>query len=110
MEKGKSCYLTTVDNKFDKMKEYDEWLKFDTDPEHPYYTDSYLAHVVRLNDSMSPIEIENEYERAIDEIIKYDFRKIYKKVYFDLPQEDIEDDENESIDDILNSVVWGGLR
>jgi len=109
MEQGKTCYLTTVDNPFDKMEDYDEWLNFDT-VVMGYYTDSYLDRIARITRSMSPIEIENEYERAIDEIIKYDFRHIYVKKYIDTPAEEIEDDENETLDDILNKYVWGGIR
>ena len=108
MEKGKTCYLTTVDNPFDKMEDYDSWLNFDA--EQGYYTDAYLDRIARISPSMSEVEIENEYERAIDEILKNDFRKIYVKKYAETPIVETEDDENESLDDILFKYTWGGIR
>ena len=109
MEKGKTCYLTTFDNPFDKFEDYDSWLNFDT-TEMGYYSDAYLDRIARITRSMSDAEIENEYERAIDEIIKYDFRNIYTKKYVDLPQAENEDDESETLDEILSKYVWGGIR
>lgn len=109
MEKGKTCYLTTFDNPFDKMEDYDSWLDFDCNV-MGYYSDAYLDRIARISPSMSEIEKENEYERAIDEIIKYDFRNIYTKKYVDQPLAEIEDDENETIDEILSQYTWGGIR
>ena len=112
MENGKTCYLTTIDNPFDKMDDYDSWLDFDSD--HGYYTDAYLDRIARISPSMSEIEIENEYERAIDEIIKYDFRGIYIKKYADTPIDDsnaeTEEEKNETLEDILFKYTWGGVR
>lgn len=108
MERGQTCYLTTFDNPYDKIEDYDSWLDFDTDM--GYYSDAYLDRIARISPSMSDVEVENEYERAIDEIIKYDFRNIYTKKYTTLPKQEIEDDENESIDEIINKHTWGGIR
>ena len=108
MEKGKTCYLTTIDNPFDKMNDYDSWLNFDN--EMGYCTDAYLDRVAKISPSMSDVEIENEYERAIDEILKYDFRNIYVKKYTEIPEEEIEDDKGETLDDILFKYTWGGIR
>lgn len=108
MEKDKTCYLTTFDNPYDKLEDYDSWLNFDT--EMGYYSDAYLDRIAHISPSMSEIEVENEYERAIDEIIKYDFRNIYTKKYADLPRQEIEDDENETLDEIISKYTWGGIR
>ena len=47
--------LTTVDNPYDPFEQFTSWFLFDE-------------------------ENNREEERAIDEIIKYDFRNIYRKV------------------------------
>lgn len=70
--------LTTNDNPFDPLDEFENWFKFDI--QKNYNSCSYLARIARVSDAMTEEERTQEQERAIDEIIKYDFRKIYKKV------------------------------
>lgn len=70
--------LTTFDNPYDPFEQFDSWYRFDQDK--GYNTCSYLARIARTSDQLSEEENELEIERAIDEIIKYDFRNIYKKV------------------------------
>ena len=70
--------LTTFDNPFDPIDEFDSWFRYDCD--HEYYSCAYLARIARTSDALSDQENDEEIERAIDEIIKYDFRRIYKKV------------------------------
>ena len=70
--------LTTVDNPFDPFEEFALWFLFDI--EHGYYTCAHLARVVELTDDMSEAEVDAEMSRAIDEIIKYDFLDIYRRV------------------------------
>lgn len=70
--------LTTIDNPFDPFKEFDKWLQFDN--EKGYGTCQYLARIARTSDQLTDFENDLEIERAIDEIIKLDFLKIYKKV------------------------------
>ena len=41
---------------------------------------SYLARIARTSDQLSDAENEQEMERAIDDIVKYDPLGIYKKV------------------------------
>jgi hypothetical protein len=72
------CALTTVDNPFDPFDQFDEWFRFDSDK--GYNSCSYLDRIARTSDQLSEDENEAEIERAIDEIIKYDFANIYKKV------------------------------
>ena len=72
------CKLTTFDNPFDPFTEFDSWYRFDT--EKQYYSCSRLARIAKLNGQMTQKEVDEEIERAIDEIIKYDFLNIYKKV------------------------------
>lgn len=70
--------LTTIDNPYDPFDQFDEWYNFDMDA--GYNSCAYLARVSFTSDSLSETENEKEIERAIDEIIKYDFMNIYKKV------------------------------
>ena len=72
------CMLTTVDNPFDPFEQFTSWFMFDE--EKGYHTCSYLGRISRTSDQISEEENELENERAIDEIFKYDFRNIYKKV------------------------------
>ncbi|MDO5541611.1 MAG: hypothetical protein Q4F83_16365 [Eubacteriales bacterium] len=72
------CALTTFDNPFDPFKQFTSWFLFDE--EKGYHSTSYLGRIARTSDQLSDEENEIEIERAIDEIIKYDFRDIYRKV------------------------------
>ena len=72
------CRLTTFDNPYDPFKQFNSWFLFDI--EKGYNSCGYLARIARTTDQMSDAENEEEIERAIDEIIKYDFMNIYKKV------------------------------
>lgn len=70
--------ITTFDNPFDPFEQFESWFLFDV--EKGYNTCSYLARIAKLTDDMSEQETNAEIERAIDEIIKYDFMNMYKKV------------------------------
>ena len=70
--------LTTFDNPYDPFEQFNLWFMFDI--EKGYNTCSYLARIVQTSDDMTQKEVDEEVERAIDEIIKYDFLDIYKKV------------------------------
>ena len=74
----KECMLTTFDNPFDPFEQFTSWFLFDV--EKGYNTCSYIARIANLSDEMSQIEKDREIERAIDEILTYDFLNIYKKV------------------------------
>lgn len=72
------CMLTTFDNPFNPFEQFKSWFAFDV--EKGYYSCSRLARIADLSDDLSEKERNDEIERAIDEIIKYDFLNIYKKV------------------------------
>jgi hypothetical protein len=72
------CMLTTFDNPYDPFEQFTSWFLFDV--EKGYDSCAYLGRIARTSDQLSEEENELEIERAIDEIIKYDFRNIYKKV------------------------------
>jgi hypothetical protein len=70
--------LTTYDNPFDPFEDFASWYQFDM--EKGYCSCSHLMRIAQLEESFSEEEREQEIERAIDEIIFYDFLGIYKKV------------------------------
>lgn len=72
------CALTTFDNPFDPIDQFDAWFLFDV--EKGYNTCSHLARIAKVTDDMSQKEKDDEEERAIDIIIEHDFMNIYKKV------------------------------
>ena len=75
---NKECMLTTFDNPYNPFEDFTSWFLFDI--EKGYYSCSYLARIANLSDELTQSEEDAEIERAIDEIILYDFRNIYKKV------------------------------
>ena len=72
------CMLTTFDNPYDPFEQFTSWFLFDV--EKGYNSCGYLGRIARTSDQLTDEENNAEVERAIDEIIKYDFRKIYKKL------------------------------
>ena len=72
------CAITTIDNPYDPFDNFLEWFLYDS--EKGYNSCSYLARIARTSDSLSEEENSREIERAIDEIIKYDFTGLYRKV------------------------------
>lgn len=78
MNVSKRVMLTTFDNPFDPFNDFTSWFLFDV--EKGYNTCAYLDRIAKTSDQMSEEENRQEIERAIDEIIQYDFLNIYKKV------------------------------
>lgn len=74
----RKCMLTTFDNPYDPFEQFDSWYMFDLDK--GYNSSSYLDRIARTSDQLTEEENDKEIERVIDEIIKYDFMNIYKKV------------------------------
>lgn len=74
------CALTTKDNPYDPLNEnqFMDWYTFDV--ERGYNSCSYLARIARTSDQFSDEENAREVERAIDEIIFYDFTGLYRKL------------------------------
>ena len=70
--------LTTVDNPFDPIDDFDNWYAIDLLQGHD--SCGLLARVAKTSDTLSDKEYELEVERAIDEIIKYDLEKKFVKV------------------------------
>lgn len=77
--KKRNCMLTTFDNPYDPFTQFSRWFLFDT--EKGYDTCAYLGRIARTSEEFTDEETQRANESAIDEIIKYDFRNIYRKVY-----------------------------
>lgn len=72
------CALTTVDNPYNPFEQFTSWFLFDE--EKGYHSCAYLGRIARTSNQLSDEENDLEVERAIDEIIRYDFRNIYRKL------------------------------
>ena len=75
---NKQVMLTTIDNPFDPFEQFDSWFLFDV--EKGYNSCDYLGRIAKTSEQLSDDENNKEIERAIDEIIKYDFTNTFKKV------------------------------
>ena len=76
---NETCMLTTFDNPYNPFTQFDNWFHFDT--EKGYNTCDYLGRIAKTSDEFSDEEYSRAIEAAIDEIIKYDFMNIYRKIY-----------------------------
>lgn len=72
------CMLTTFDNPYNPFDEFTSWFMFDE--EKGYHSCAYLGRIAKTSEQLSDEENAQEIERAIDEIIKYDFQNIYKRL------------------------------
>ena len=75
---NKQVMLTTIDNPFDPFEQFDSWFLFHV--EKGYNSCDYLGRIAKTSEQLSDDENNKEIERAIDEIIKYDFTNTFKKV------------------------------
>lgn len=73
-----ACAITTVDNPYDPFENFKEWFLYDI--VKGYNTCAYLARLAHTSDQLTDDENAEEIEQAIDSMIKYDFRNIYRKV------------------------------
>lgn len=73
--------ITTIDNPYNPITDFSNWFKFDS--EKGYYTCAYLGRLTNTSPSMSDEENAQEIQRAIDEMLKYDFTGKLKKVVFE---------------------------
>lgn len=72
------CMLSTIDNPYDPYTHWDEWYAFDIG--HGYHCCSVLARIAHTSPALSEADNALEISNAIDDIIKFDARHIFKKV------------------------------
>lgn len=96
MANAKEIALSTIDNPWSPFTEYDQWLQFDLT--HGYNSDAYLARVADMESCRTEEDADAEYERAIDEIVKYNPLGVYIKV----SKVNKETEENENNGSILH--------
>lgn len=70
--------LTTVDNPFSPVTQYEEWFTWDA--RAGYHTPAYLARVTITSDELSEADQVVASENAMDEIIALHAGGLYKKV------------------------------
>ena len=78
------CALTTFDNPYDPIDQFDEWYRFDND--HGYNCCGLLARFQQTSDQFTNQENAYEVERAIDKIISSDPLNRYKKIKRDVEE------------------------
>lgn len=78
--------LTTFDNPYDPFDDFISWWMFDI--EMGYNTCGLIARIARYSEDFSVAEEKAETERAIDQIVNYDFLNIYKKLTRDISEEE----------------------
>ena len=74
---ARECRLTTFDNPYDPFEQFREWFLYDVEMQHNCC--SLVDRIARTSDQFTDDENLIEIERAIDEIIKYDFTNTFKK-------------------------------
>lgn len=79
----KAYMLTTKDNPFSPVTQFDAWYNYDLRLGHDCC--GLLDRVANTSDALSENETQWEINRAIDEIIALDFNDIYRRV--EIPQE-----------------------
>ena len=70
--------VTTIDNPFNPFDDFTSWFMFDCEKGHN--TSSRLARIANLDSEMSQKEVDDEMDRAMDLIVKYDLEDKYIKV------------------------------
>jgi hypothetical protein len=70
--------LTTVDNPFDPVTQWDEWLSYDETA--GYFTNNLLARIARLSPDLSDADEVVAIEQAIDEIVEENVNGLYRKI------------------------------
>ena len=75
---GRRVAITTTDNPYCPFTEFDQWYRFDVEAHH--HTCQLLARIAKTSDQLTDEGNDAEIERAIDEILAYDVRGIYRKV------------------------------
>lgn len=74
------CMLTTVDNPYSPVTQFNRWLLFDA--EKGYNSVGLLARIAKTSKEFSDAEYDQAIESAIDEIIRNDFTNMRRKIVY----------------------------
>lgn len=75
------CALSTIDNPFNPIDDYEQWLSYDIS--HGYNTSNWLANLAKTSELLSNQSNMKEIEEAIDDIVKVDpnfYIKVSKQI------------------------------
>lgn len=75
------CALSTKDNPFNPIDDYDRWLSYDIS--HGYNTSNWVGKLAKTSDFLSEQENMKEIENAIDSIVEVDpnfYIKVTKEI------------------------------
>lgn len=86
---GKIVALTTSDNPYDPIDDFDKWFMYDNDL--GYNSCAYLARIAKTSDLLTPQENEEALETAIDDIVRIDPLGIYQKVSKEATDQELEE-------------------
>ena len=79
---AKSVALTTTDNPYDPIDQYDKWRRYDS-IDHDYKTEDYLDRVSHTTLELGEELYLEDIEKAIDEAVALDLISwIYKDVHY----------------------------
>ncbi len=78
MNENRIVAITTIDNPYDPIDDFEHWFQFDVDK--GYYTSSSIARLINNKSGLTQEEIEIDTEKAIDRLIELDPLCIYKKI------------------------------
>jgi len=70
-------YVTTYDNPWDPVTQWDDWMRRDMDL--GYNSVAYLDRITDTNDDMTEEEYQREMEQAIDRMVMMQ-PELYKKI------------------------------
>ena len=70
--------LTTVDNPYHPIDQYDKWREFDMD--HGYFTENRLAKVASTSYDLTDLENQRNINAAIEDFIRLDELGLYKAI------------------------------
>jgi len=74
----KQYLLTTVDNPYHPIDQYDQWRDFDM--ENGYYTEQRLAKIAKTSYNLTDLENQRNINAAIDDFIRLDELGLYRRV------------------------------
>jgi len=79
MNEKREVFVTTIDNPYNYFDEFDKWFSYDES--QGYHTCSFVDNLsLNMFSDSTDKEIEEEIERAVDIIVKFEGDQKYKKI------------------------------